>query len=473
MFSRFFLQLGFLSLLLATGTPVLSSDQRPNFVILFADDQGYQDMGCFGATKFRTPNLDRMSTEGLRMTSFYSAASVCTPSRAALLTGCYPDRVGKFPVLFPRSKIGINPDETTLAELLKSAGYRTACVGKWHLGHHHPFLPLQNGFDEYFGIPYSNDMGIDPNMKIAKNVKWRNGKTVEDFRGQTKGKLPPLMQGNEVIEWPADQTTLTRRYKDQGVRFIQESAKRQKPFFLYLPFTMPHIPLYVTEKFRGRSNGGLYGDAIEEIDSAVGDILQTLRDTGLEKNTVVVYTSDNGPWKLKGNATDKVKGNRNRRVGGSALPLRGHKFSHWEGGVRVPTIFWGPGRVLSGHVSDEMAGTIDLLPTFAAMASVDLPLQKIDGKNITALLTQPRTRSPHQAFFYRTEGVRDRRWKLKGKELFDLQSDISESRNVAAENPEVVKRLRTLLEQHKKDLKQNFRAPGKVAPAESATPKRN
>lgn len=449
----FFLAVAFSALPCPASEPL-------NFIIIFADDQGYNDMGCFGAKRLRTPHLDRLAKEGTRFTSFYSAASVCTPSRAALLTGCYPGRVGKLPVLFPRSDIGINPAEETIAEILKSAGYRTACYGKWHLGHHRQFLPTQNGFDEYFGIPYSNDMGIDPSMPLAEKVHWRNGASREKFM-QGGTKEPPLFEGEKVVEWPADQTTLTLRYQQRACRFIEQCAKDHKPFFLYLPHTMPHIPLYVTDKFRGQSDSGLYGDTIEEIDDAVGKIIQTLKKNRVSQNTIVVYTSDNGPWNLKGNRTDKIKGNMNRRIGGSAFPLRGFKFSTWEGGMRVPTIFWGPTHVLAGKTCDRIAGTIDLLPTFVAFSGATRPQKKIDGKNLLPLLKDPQANSPHQAFFYGTEAVRQGNWKLKGNALFNLEQDISESQNVANQNPKVVAQLKTLLSNHKIELSKNARKPGR------------
>ncbi|MEE2639763.1 MAG: sulfatase-like hydrolase/transferase [Planctomycetota bacterium] len=437
------------------------ADRQPNLILVFADDQGYNDIGCFGAPKLRTPHLDRLAAEGIRMTSFYSAAPVCTPSRAALLTGCYPGRVGKLPVLFPRSDIGLHPDETTLAELLKAAGYETACFGKWHLGHHPAFLPTANGFDQYFGIPYSNDMGVDPDMKISPNVVWREGADAVRFR-QGAVKLPPLFEGDEVIEWPVDQTTLTARYTEKSIQWIQSVAKREKPFFLFLPHTMPHIPLYASEKFRGQSESGLYGDAIEEIDFCMGRLVETLRRLDLADNTIVVYTSDNGPWKLKGNRTDKVKGNRNRRIGGSAHPLRGHKFSTWEGGMRVPTIIWGPGHLAKGKVCDEVAGTIDILPTFARLAGSDLPARKIDGKDISGLLLDSEAMSPHVAYFYRTDAVRQGFWKLRGNELFHLSRDIGESRDLSGEHPDVVARLKKLLDDHRRELREQGRPPGRV-----------
>jgi arylsulfatase A-like enzyme len=440
---------------------------KPNFIIIFTDDQGYQDLGVFGSPKIKTPNIDQMANEGMRFTDFYSAASVCTPSRAALLTGCYPERVGDLDVLFPHQNIGLNPEETTIAAMLKGIGYATACIGKWHLGHKKEFLPTSHGFDSYYGIPYSNDMWIDPNMKLAKDVKIREGMTLELIAGQTEKKkairnLVPLMRNEEVIEYPVDQNTLTKRYTEEAVKFITNN--RDRPFFLYLPHTMPHIPLYASPEFEGKSDAGLYGDCIEEIDWSVGEIIKNLKKHGIDKNTFIVYTSDNGPWNLKGNDTDKVKGNMNRRIGGSALPLRGYKFQKWEGGMREPTVMWWPGRIPGGKECHEIAGTIDILPTIAELSGAKLPEKKIDGKSIIALIEgREGARSPHKAYFYRTEAVRSGKWKLKKNELFDLTKDVSESKNVAQQNPEVVKRLKKLLDDHRRELQKNKRPCGSLA----------
>ena len=438
----------------------LAADQ-PNFIIIFTDDQGYNDLGCFGSPNIQTPNIDRMAAEGMRLTSFYSGASVCTPSRAALLTGCYPERVGNLGVLFPHSDRGLNPDETTTAELLRAQGYATACFGKWHLGHHQAFLPTEHGFDEYFGIPYSNDMGIDVSMELADDIKLLNGRTIEDFRSGAV-KSPPLMRGKRVIEWPADQTQLTRRYTEEATRFIAEHATES--FFIYLPHTMPHIPLYASDRFRGKSEAGLYGDTLEEIDWSVGEILKTLKELKIDDRTMVIYTSDNGPWNLKGNETDKVKGNMNRRIGGSAHPLRGHKFSKWEGGMRVPCVMRWPGRIPAGKTCDEIAASIDLLPTIAEWCGAPAPADRIiDGKSIVPLMEgKANARTPHNAYFYRTNGVRSGKWKLINGQLFDLEADIAESTNVAEKFPEVAGRLKQQLENHIADMKANGRPPAYI-----------
>ena len=439
-----------------------ASSQKPNVIIIFTDDQGYQDLGCFGSPNIKTPHIDRMAAEGMRFTDFYSAASVCTPSRAALMTGCYPERVGNLGVLFPNRTLGLNPEETTIARMLKSAGYATACIGKWHLGHHKEFLPTSHGFDRYFGIPYSNDMGVDGNMALAEGMVWRNGANEEKFRS-SRGRAggPPLMRGTKVVEWPVDQNTLSQRYTEESIAFIEEN--KDQPFFLYLPHTMPHIPLFVTPEFEGKSDIGLYGDCIEEIDSGVGRILDKLRELGIDKDTLVVYTSDNGPWKLKGNATDKVKGNMNRNIGGSAHPLRGYKFSKNEGGMRVPAVMWWPGRIPAGKDCSEVAGSIDLLPTISEISGACLPGKKIDGRSILPLLEgKADAKSPHEGYFYRTQGVRSGKWKLLGGSLYDLAEDIGESKNVAKEHPEVVARLKGLLQAHKDELSKNRRPAGNV-----------
>ncbi len=402
---------------------------RPNLVLIFTDDQGYHDLGCFGAEDIRTPHIDRMAAEGTRFTDFYVAAPVCSPSRAALLTGCYPIRTGVTRVLFPRDKAGLRRDRKTLAEILKPLGYATACIGKWHLGtgtravaglpEHAEFMPTNRGFDYYFGIPYSNDM-----------------------------RPTPLVRNLEVVEEPAKQSTLTQRYTEEAVRFIR--AHRDRPFFLYLPHTMPHVPLAASERFRGRSPRGLYGDVIEEIDWSTGEILKTLAELGLDEKTLVVYTSDNGPWLSKGKA------------GGCAKPLRDGKFTTWEGGFRMPCVMRWPGRVPAGRVCREMVLSMDLVPTFARLAGAPLPEgYELDGKDVWPILAgRPGAKTPHEAFFYykgrRIEAVRSGPWKVilfngvaKGTparpaQLYDLAHDIGERHDVAADHPDVVERLTAL-----------------------------
>ena len=401
---------------------------KPNFVIIFTDDQGYADVGCYGAKGFSTPNLDRMAAEGMKFTDFYSAAAICSPSRAALLTGCYPPRVSIPKVLFPRDNVGLNTDEVTIADVLKARGYATACIGKWHLGHLPQFLPTRHGFDCYFGIPYSNDM-------------WP----------QNSKRFPPLplIENEKAIEFNPDQSLLTKRYTEKAVEFIKKNKDR--PFLVYLPHTMPHIPLFVSEAFDGKSERGLYGDVIEEIDWSVGEILKTLKELGLDEKTLVIFTSDNGPWLSKG------------EHGGSALPLRNGKFSTYEGGMRVPCIMRWPGKISAGSVCSEIAATIDFLPTLAKLAGVGPPTDRIiDGKDISGLMTEAGAKSPHEAFFYysvlKLNAVRSGKWKLVFEHknspmaLYNLQEDIGEQHDVSSQYPDVVGRLTSLAEKMREDI---------------------
>ncbi len=436
--------------------------ELPNFIIIFTDDQGYEDIGCFGSPKIKTPHLDKMATEGRKFTSFYSANSVCSPSRAALMTGSYPTRVSVPGVLFPRHEIGLNPDEVTIAEVLKGKGYATACIGKWHIGHKPKFLPTRQGFDSYFGIPYSNDMTIDPEALLADNINLRNGFTADRIKKEKpKKNLVPLMRNEEVIEYPCDQTTLTKRYTEEAVKFISEN--KDSPFFLYLPHTMPHIPLFASEQFKGKSKRGLYGDTIEEIDWSVGQILKSIKEKGIDQKTLVIYTSDNGPWKL------------DRGRGGSAYPLRGYKFQTYEGGMRVPCIMRWPGKVPEGTSCDEVAASIDLMPTIAKLAGAKiLKDRKIDGKDIWPLMSGTEGAvSPHDMYYYykgnRLESARHGKWKIRrsGKksqsvELYDLDSDISETKNLAKENEALVKDMIKKMNLFDEDLKKSQRPVGKL-----------
>jgi arylsulfatase A-like enzyme len=427
-----------------------ASKSKPNFIIIFTDDQGYQDIGCFGSPNINTPNLDRMAAEGMKFTDFYSAASVCSPSRAALLTGCYPPRVSITKVLFPRDSIGLNPEEITIADILKSCGYATACVGKWHLGHLPQFLPTSNGFDSYFGIPYSNDMDGVKGKNRNLDRAWRE----KDYSPWNV----PLMRDEKIIERPADQTTLIERYTQEAVRFINKN--KNNPFFLYLPHTMPHIPLFVSDEFFVEDVQKAYKATIEQIDSSVGRILATLKKAGVDKNTLVVYTSDNGPWLSK------------KHHGGSALPLRDGKFSTYEGGMREPTIMRWPGKIPAGKVCGEVCGTIDLLPTIAGLAGGKIPTDRvIDGRDVWPLMSGKKSvKSPHKAYFYyrgnRLEAVRSGRWKLrrtKRAELYNLEDDISEKNNLADKHPDIVKRLTDIMSEFDRDLKANVRPPGRAA----------
>lgn len=447
-----------------------STDDRPNIVLIFTDDQGYQDVGCFGSPDIETPNLDQMAAEGRKFTDFCVAQSVCSASRAALLTGCYPNRIGIRGALSHRSNFGINSEETTIAEVLKTRGYSTAIYGKWHLGHHHPFLPMQHGFDDYFGLPYSNDM-------------W-------PFHPTSGKHYPPLplIDGNKAIEHNPDQSKLTTQYTERAVAFIEKN--KEQPFFLYLAHSMPHVPLFVSDKFKGKSKRGLYGDVISEIDWSVGQVLETLKKNSLDEKTLVIFTSDNGPWLSYGNH------------GGSALPLREGKGTAWEGGMREPCIMRWPGRIPAGTVCDEFAATIDVLPTIAQI--VKAPIQQkriIDGKDISPLVFgKTDVTTPHEFYFYywinELHAIRSGRWKLHfphpyrslkslpgrdgmpgpyvqkktGYELYDLETDAIESSNVANLFPEVVERLKKLAKIAHQDLGdsltkqpgENRREPGRL-----------
>jgi arylsulfatase A-like enzyme len=444
------------------------TSRPPNFVIIYADDMGYGDLGCYGSAT-PTPNLDRMAKEGIRFTNFYSAHAVCTASRAALMTGCYSNRVSLFGALSNNSTEGISDREETIAQVLKRRGYAAGIVGKWHLGHHEPFLPTHHGFDEYFGLPYSNDMqpAVYPDCPPL-----------------------PLIDGTKTIETDPNQSQLTTRYTDRALQFID--ANKDRPFFLYLAHTMPHVPLAVSERFRGKSGRGLYADVVMEIDWSVGQVLDRLRSDGIDEQTLVVFSSDNGPWLRMGDH------------GGAAGPFRGGKSTMFEGGVREPGIFRWPAHIPAAQTCAEPAMTIDLLPTFAKLAGATLsPDRIIDGKDIWPLLSGKRSaKTPHEVIYFYWErelhAVRSGKWKLHfphpfhtnpmpgsgGKmgpegddyielSLFDLDADVGETKNVATEHPDVVKRLQAYGEQAREDLGdsltkrkgKNVRAAGHVEKA--------
>ena len=440
-------------------------ERPPNIVIIFTDDQGYSDVGVYGAQGFRTPHLDQMAAEGVRFTDFYTAQPVCSASRAALLTGCYPNRIGIAGALGPRAKHGIHEREVTIAELCKSKGYATAIFGKWHLGHHKKFLPVQHGFDEYCGIPYSNDMWpLHPNFaKLPPNAEKRK-------RGYPN---LPLIEGDQIVDdeiTPVEQTRFTTLFTERAVKFIERNKDR--PFFLYVPHPMPHVPLFVSDKFKGKSQQGLYGDVIMEIDWSVGRILDTLKRHGLDDNTLVIFTTDNGPWLSYGNHA------------GSCRPLREGKGTTWEGGIRQPCIVRWPGEISGGSVCHEPAMTIDIFPTIAQLIGAALPDHKIDGLDIWPLMSgTPGAKSPHEVlYFYYHQGaleaLRSGRWKLVfphkyrsltgkpgqdgtpngysqlkcGLELYDLRNDVGEQHNVIDQHPDVVKRLEALAEKARDDL---------------------
>lgn len=410
-----------------------SRQDRPNIVIFLTDDLGYGDLASYGHPTIRTPNLDRMAAEGIRLTSFYAAASVCTPSRAGLLTGRYAVRSGMINAIGPGAKATLPASEITLAEALKGLGYRTGMVGKWHLGDRDESNPVNHGFDYFFGLPYSNDY-MPPFVAGTPPV--------------------PLLRGLEVIERPAVQPTLTTRYTEEAVAFIR--ASREAPFFLYIAHNMPHLPLAVSDSRRGRSRGGLYGDVIEEIDWSVGQVLNTLKALGLDGRTMTLFTSDNGPWL---NAPPRMmQAGVERWDVGSAGALRDSKASTYEGGFRVPGIVRWPGRIPAGQVSADMASSLDVFPTVLRAAGAAIPSDRpMDGHDITALLTG-RGPSATQEFFYFSastlHAVRAGKWKFRlapaepaaVAELYDLDVDPSERYNVADRHPRIVKRLRARLE---------------------------
>jgi arylsulfatase A len=411
---------------------------KPNIILINCDDLGYGDLACYGSTVNKTPCLDKMADEGMRFTDYHVMSPVCSASRAALLTGCYPQRVGIDGVLFPGDPIGLNPDEVTVADVLKGQGYRTKIVGKWHCGDQPEFLPTNHGFDEYYGLPYSNDMGIQ-------------GKPENHHK-----RVPlPLLRNDDVIQEQPDQRGLTERYTEQCVRFIRDN--KEGPFFLYLAHMYVHVPLFVPDRFLKQAENGGYGGAVECIDWVAGVIFDELKRQGLDDNTMVVFTSDNG--------------SRARGEGGSNAPLRGTKFTTWEGGQRVPFIVRYPGHVPAGKGCDELVTSMDCLPTFARLAGTTEPQDRtIDGKDISALIFgEDDATSPHEFFWHyrlgNLEAVRKGKWKLhfaKGKafekadevinELYDLDNDIGEENNVFDEHPDIVEELRAVADAARQEL---------------------
>jgi arylsulfatase A-like enzyme len=469
------------ALAMLIALPLIGSSQvvadKPNVVIIFVDDMGWGDVGFNGATGPQTPNIDQMAAEGMRMNDFYVGCSVCSGSRATLLTGTHWERLGIKRVLFPDSDQGLHPEEVTIADMLKDVGYRTACIGKWHLGHLPPCLPTYHGFDSYYGVPYSNDMWIDPANKLSDDIVIRDGLTREQLLAGHKSKNQvPLLRGEEVIEYPADQTTLTKRYTDEAVKFLKSNT--DEPFFLYLPHTMVHVPLATSKAFR-RHESKIW-NAIEEVDWSVGKILKTLKDEGLSENTLVVFTSDNGA------------------AVGSSKPFRGRKFSVYDGGIREPTVMWWPNTIPAGSVCDEVCSTLDMLPTLAVICNGKLPDHQVDGHNIFDLLiAKPSAKSPHKSLCLtdRRGTVRHGRWKffpwpekakgngkasIKGAnpdsdpvQLYDVRANVTEQKNVAAEHPEIVAKLQKIYDAHVADLETNQRPSQYMKrPEGSPSPKR-
>ena len=428
--------------------PSASLKKRPpNIIVIVADDLGYNDLGCYwkdkgkkGYEKIETPHIDRLAREGIRFTDFHVTSAVCSPSRASILTGCYPQRVGITKVLYPHSRIGLNPSETTIADILKGKNYHTACIGKWHLGVLPEFSPLKYGFDYFYGMPYSNDM--HPSV---------------------------LMRNETVIEKPVRQKELTKEYTDEAIAFIE--AQHPEPFFIFLSHTMPHIPLKLDKEFKGTSERKKYGDAIVTIDHYMGKLYKTLEKHHLEDNTLIVFTSDNGPWLIMRNA------------GGKAYPLRGGKRTIYEGGFRVPCILHWPDVIPKNRVKNAFVTSMDLLPTIAGIVDAPLPVNRIDGKNIISIIDSDNDESPYDAFYYytgkRLDAVRSGSWKLVFKRklswdspyrfvkdkmvsknrdaivpeaLYNIENDISEKKNRIKEYPEVIRKLKKLAEEARADL---------------------
>lgn len=442
----------------------IHGQEKPNIVIIFMDDMGYGDLESYGGMQYLTPNTNKMAAEGMRFTHFYAAQAVCSASRAALLTGCYPNRVGIYGALAPWSPIALHPEEETIAEILKASGYRTGMVGKWHLGDEEPYLPLQHGFDEYLGLPYSNDMWpVD-----------YDGKPITD-KSNNRIRYPtlPLIDGNKAvheIKSLEDQALLTSRYTTRACDFIRKNKKH--PFFLYMAHSMPHVPLAVSGKFRGKSKDGLFGDVMMELDWSVGEVLRTLGEVKLNEKTLVILTSDNGPWRNYGNHA------------GSTGGLREGKGTSFEGGQREPCIMRWKGKIPAGTVCNELSSTIDLLPTLAAICGASLPANKIDGVDISSLMMQERDAHPRDHFLYyyqknSLEAVRKGPWKLvfphshrtymknppgydgwpgaqpidsTGLALYNLRTDPGESLDVQNEFPKVVKELQALADQYREEL---------------------
>jgi len=491
-----------LALFLALVSPSLTyanptNGDPPNVVIIFMDDLGYADISPFGATDYQTLNLNRMANEGRRFTDFVTSSAVCSASRVALLTGCYHQRVGISGALGPKSKIGIHRNETTIAEICKSKGYATAIFGKWHLGHHPKFMPTEHGFDEYYGLPYSNDMWPSNPRAIAKRKKDPDALIPWAALPMLTATVADGVTITNPDVQPKDQQKMTREFTERAVEFIKSHA--DQPFFLYLPHSMVHVPLYVGERFRGKSGKGIFADVMMEIDWSVGQVIDAIESIGADNNTLVVFTSDNGPWLSYGNHA------------GSAGELREGKGTMFEGGYREPTIMRWKGRIPAGTTTDMLCSTIDLLPTIAHLIGADLPDQKIDGKDIRSVMFDSAdAKSPHEAFwcYYRVgqlQAVRNDRFKLvfphqyrtlAGRpggsgglstnyeqrsielSLFDLDNDVSETKNVINDFPKVVAELQKLAETARQELGDRLtkrkgkeqRPPGKLEPGDEELP---
>jgi arylsulfatase A-like enzyme len=442
---------------------LIQAKQKPNVIVILTDDQGYQDLGCYGSPLIKTPCIDKMALEGLKLTDFYQSSSISSPSRAGLLTGKLNSNNGVKVVYFPEEK-GLPKTEITLAEALKTQGYKTACFGKWHLGDLKGYLPTDHGFDEYFGIPYSNDMYIAPSQQFASNVNLREtynleqAKADQEFVRTTKNKEAiivklggkcPLMQNDEIVEYPCDLATTTQRYFEHAIQFVEKNKKQ--PFFMYITPAMPHVPLFASEKFRGKSKRGLYGDVVEELDWNVGQLLAALDKNKLSENTIVIFTSDNGPWLTK------------KQDGGSADPLRDGKFSIYEGGVRVPCLIRWKGTIPKGVISNEIVSGIDVFPTIMHLAGVEKLSHKVDGTDISKFLKKPSIKMNNEYVYVKygkVSGVRKGEWVYlddTGKkqsvngdapELFNLKQDISQQKNVFNDNMTRVSDMKKILEKY-------------------------
>jgi len=469
------------------------STPPPNVVVIFIDDMAYADIGPFGAKSYATPNLDRMAAQGRRFTDFVVSSAVCSASRSALMTGCYHQRIGIDGALGPQSDMGINESEVTIAEICKARGYATACFGKWHLGHHPRFLPTNHGFDHYFGIPYSNDMWPLHPENVARLKRNPDAKSSWPPLPLLQSDAPGEVTVLNADMQPDDQKWMTRQFTERATAFIRQNANR--PFFLYLPHPMVHVPLYVSPEFEGKSGAGLFADVVMEVDWSVGQILDTIRDLNIDDNTLVVFTSDNGPWLSYGDHA------------GSAAPLREGKGTMFEGGYRVPALMQWKGKIPAGTTCDQLSSTIDLLPTIAGLIGADLPDHTIDGKDISPLMFgKADAKTPHEHFFCfyspkSLHAVRTGRWKLHfphtyrtlaggpggtdgqpvnyqsakiGLALFDLQNDVGETTDVAAQHPKIVAALTAAAERMRQSLGDQFqnrqgidvRPPGRMTPGD-------
>lgn len=454
------------------STLSLFGDRPPNIILILTDDLGYSDLSCYGNTEYSTPNIDRMAMEGQKWTEFYAASHICSPSRAAILTGLYPVRTGTSShVFFEWSAEGLPQDSQTISKVLQRNGYKTLLVGKWHLGHKEGYLPTDQGFDSFYGIPYSNDMRVDPEMKVADNVYFREGMTLSKMRtkGNKVNHWVPLMQNDAIIEYPVDQTTLTQRYTEKSIELIQDN--KEQPFFLFLSHHLPHIPIFVSEPFKNKHHNNPYANAVSEIDFSVGEILKALKEKDLDKNTLVIFTSDNGP-----NQTFEPKG-------GSAFPLKGSKCFATEGGQKVPGIFWWPDTIKRGSING-LGSTLDFFNTFISISKINEPsLFAIDSYDLSSVLFK-KSISPRPDFFYFSSfvpprgliyAVRKGDWKahfytslapdfsnpesiIKNTSplLYNLKKDPEETQNLAEQFPNIVQSLL----QHTKSFSQTL----KIAP---------